>query len=51
MEDLKNLAEYCLNRPTLGNEDGSKMTIKHFCDDLKAEMQYNREVDITNGEM
>lgn len=50
-QDLNQLAMYCLRRPTLGNEDGSDMTIKQFCDDLRAEMQYNREVDKTNGDL
>jgi hypothetical protein len=42
-EDLKDLAECCLNHATLSQ---SSATIKQFCEELQKDMQYHREIDL-----
>ena len=49
LADLKELSVYCLRRPTLADGLDDKPTIKQFCDDLRAEMEYNHDCDVRQG--
>ena len=50
-EYLRNLAEYSLYANTFGTGDNfpKKPTIKQFCDEIRAEMEYQYECDVRDG--